>query len=379
VKEDASSPTGYTATFVYEDAKAEQVNLVGTFGFYEEGKEVGKLPEETIHAKDYQPGMFRASSSDFAVTEEMTKAEGTDYWTVSLPLPSGHYLYNYNIDSAEENTPDPANQPMASTAKSGSASRLSTFNVPYDECQGSSIDFSFMMPRSDEQAGEVIYADYTDVNGNLAGLGIYLPYGYDENRTEGYKTIYLSHGAGGNEMEWFASGNTNYVFDNMIAEGTVEPTIVVTMNNTVYSWDFDLINQNVMDHIIPFMEENYNVGTSPEDRAFAGLSMGGMTTSNVLYENGDQFGYFGIFSGADGSMRIATLDQEKLKQPSIMIGAGIYDFGIDPSMNGFAVQHAFTQLSDLGIPYSYYIVKGGHDWTVWPQLIKIFAENYLWK
>ena len=298
VAENPESATGYTVTFVYEEAEATSVDLIGTFAFYEEGSKMGELPEEYIPASEWEPGMFRASNSDLAVSEAMEKVEGTDYWQVSLDLPSGHYLYNYKVDGAEETIPDPANAPMASTAETGNASKLSTVDVPYAEVQGSSIDFDFMMQREEGEEGTLVYTDYTDINGNLAPLAIYLPYGYDAERAEGYKTLYLSHGAGGTEMEWFASGNTQYVFDNLIQDGDVEPTIVVTMNNTAYSWDFDVINQNVMECIIPYMEANYNVGTEPVERAFAGLSMGGQTTSNVLYQNGDQFGYVGILSEA---------------------------------------------------------------------------------
>lgn len=231
VTENPESATGYTVTFVYEGAEAASVDLVGTFAFYEEGEKFGFLPEEYIPASEWKPGMFRASRSDLAATEVMEKVEGTDYWMVSLDLPSGHYLYNYKVNGSDTTISDPANVPMVSDAESGGASKLSTVDVPYAQVQGNSVNFDFMMQREDGQAGTIEYADYTDINENLAPLVIYLPYGYDSEREEGYKTLYLSHGGGGNEVEWFASGNVNYVFDNLIAEALVEPTIVVTMNN----------------------------------------------------------------------------------------------------------------------------------------------------
>ena len=377
---DEASPSGYTTTFVYEDAEAESVNLMGTFGFHTEGGQVGILPEEYISGKDYVPGLFRCSNSDTAITEPMEKVEGTDYWTVSLYLPSGRYLYNYNVNGSEETFPDPANPPMESTAQAGGSIHLSTVMVPYDEKQGTSLNFDFLLP-NEEAAGELTYADYTDINGNLAGLAIYLPFGYDADREEPYPTLYLSHGFGGSEMEWFASGATNYLFDNLIAEGKVEPTVVVTMNNTNYIWDFDVIEKNVMNCILPFMEENYNVSAEPKGRAFGGLSMGGMTTSHMYYDDATNFGYFGIFSGADSRVNIQFLDQEALNTPTIMVGAGCYDFALDPhfGMGYFALQQFVSQMGAEHIPFDYYVVKGGHDWSVWPQLLKIFAENYLWR
>ena len=383
VEKDDSSSTGYTVTFTYEDADASSVQLVGTFAFYDWGHRVATIPDEKIPLNNWEPEDFRASSSDFATTEEMKKIEGTDYWTVSLPLPSGHYLYNYNVDGSEENIPDPANEPMKSNAESGNASILSTVDVPYDEKQGDSINFDFMMADNEIPAGTIEYADYTDINGNQAPLSIYLPNKYDATSANSYKVLYLSHGGGGNEMEWFSSGNTNYVFDKLIADGAVEPTIVVAMSNGVYEWNYDVINQNLTDCIIPFIEEHYNVGKESCDRAFAGLSMGAMTTSNVIYKNADKFGYFGVFSGSDSSIDFSQLDVDTIKQATIMIGAGTYDMAYVNSSYNTPEDRTTIGLMDhfneLEIPYSFYEVKGGHDWTVWPQLLKIFAENYLWK
>lgn len=40
VTEDAESPTGYTAQFVYEDGEAQKVTLSGAFAFYNDEKEI---------------------------------------------------------------------------------------------------------------------------------------------------------------------------------------------------------------------------------------------------------------------------------------------------------------------------------------------------
>lgn len=118
-----------------------------------------------------------------------------------------------------------------------------------------------------------------------------------------------------------------------------------------------------MNCIIPFMEENCNVGTAPENRAFAGLSMGGMTTSHMYYDDAENFGYFGAFSGADSSVNLRYLDQDALKSPTVMVGAGNYDFALNVQFSGmskFPLQHFVSQLGDLNIPFHYYVVKGGH-------------------
>ena len=375
---DEDSITGYSATFVYEDAEAESVDVVGTFAFYEAGEKIGSLPETRYTPDEWKPGLIMANDSDYAVAQPMTKVDGTDYWTATLALPSGHYFYTYNVDGSEEYITDPANPDLTSTAETGGRSGFSVLDVPYDaEKQFGSIDYTFMMPLP-EAAGTLAFADYTDINGDLAPLAIYLPYGYDAEREEPYKVLYLCHGGGGNEVEWFAKGNIHYVFDRLIAEGKVEPTIVVAFKNN-YHPDAELMNGNLLDYIIPYMEENYNVGAEPADRALAGLSMGGMYTSTVYYDNADQFSLFGILSGCNADVDLTTLDLDKLTTPTLVLGGGCYDFGISMNRADFSLHNLTVKLAALEIPFDYYEVDGGHNWTTWPPLIRIIAENYLWK
>src|SRR5690554_7222219 len=56
---------------------------------------------------------------------------------------------------------------------------------------------------------------------------VYLPAGYDENDQERkYNVLYLLHGIGGNRNEWLNGGVRN-ILDNLIANGEIEPLIVV--------------------------------------------------------------------------------------------------------------------------------------------------------
>ncbi len=382
---DDDSATGYTVTFVYEDADAEQVQLRGAFTFYNDEEDVrGTTPETYATPEEWENGMFEAG--DESLTVDMEKVDGTDYWTVSMPLPGGHYQYVFLVNGDEETgLEDPTNPMEASGVENGNNYNRSTFYVPYDaEKQSESIDFSYMAPREDEQSGEVIYVNYTDVNGDAAPMGIYLPYGYDESSKEPYKVLYLSHGGGGNETDWFAGGSVDYIFDNLIAEGTTEPVVLVTMNNSAYEWDFDVIVDNLVNCVIPYVEENYNVATEEAGRAFAGLSMGGMTATNVLLQAPEEFGYVGIFSGADSSYDMSSVDLDAVKNTSVLMGAGIYDFGLVPAADSededtFSITALAKVFDENEITYGWSEVYGSHDWNTWPQLIKIFAEDYLWK
>lgn len=390
VTADENSPTGYTATFVYENADASEVKLIGTFSFYEEGGEIGVIPEKYYGPYDWKPGLFRASVGDAAAWQgTMEKEEGTDYWTISIPLPGGHYQYFYNVDGAEENIEDPVNPPICSNEVNGNKTGTSTFDVPYDESQGGPVDWSFIVPREDTAKGEYSFVSYEDAYGDERYLGIYLPAGYDADAETPYKVLYVSHGGGGNETEPFNQGNVDVIFDNMIADGELEPTVLVTMNNSVYRWDAEQVNGNIMNAILPFVEENYNVCTEPSGRAFAGISMGGVATSHLYFEHADQFGYFGILCGADASVDLNTLDVDKLKLPKMFIGGGMYDagmFGVGYINESYqtekdrTVKGLIDRFDEVGIPYTTYLAYGGHDYaSAWPQLMRKMILDVLWK
>ena len=155
------------------------------------------------------------------------------------------------------------------------------------------------------------------------------------------------------------------------------------MDNGSLSWDFPVLNDNLKNHIIPFIEENYNVSTEAEDRAFAGLSMGGMTATNVLFGMPEVFGYVGVLSGADNNVDLSTVDFDIVADTEIMLGGGVYDFGYvtetdDPSRD-YSVTTLSKTLDENDVDYGWETVFGAHDWNTWSQLIKIFAEKYLWK
>ena len=59
---------------------------------------------------------------------------------------------------------------------------------------------------------------------------VYTPPGYEKENLSRYPVLYLQHGAGELENEWTHSGKVNFILDNLIAEGKVQPMIVV-MNN----------------------------------------------------------------------------------------------------------------------------------------------------
>ena len=143
---------------------------------------------------------------------------------------------------------------------------------------------------------------------------VYLPFGYDAQTP--YNILYLMHGTGDDENYWLQThGSNKTMLDRMIAQGEIEPLIVVTP--TFYVEDdgkdssLDILTfsfrEELRNDLMPAVETKYatfaetaddaGFAASRDHRAFAGLSRGAVTTANsVLCGSLDYFSYFGLFS-----------------------------------------------------------------------------------
>lgn len=170
----------------------------------------------------------------------------------------------------------------------------------------------------DNQMGTIERLDYStntyDSNNKKIQkyLNVYLPHGYKANdKNKKYNVLYLIHGMGENQDTVFGGPGKNTemmrILDNMIANGELEPMIVVTPTWTVEgnSDMFGLVknfHKELINDILPAVESKYNTyatSASPADlkasrahRAFGGFSMGsGCTWYNYIYGI-DYFKYY---------------------------------------------------------------------------------------
>ena len=423
VEKDENSPTGYTVTFVYKEQKSytskagltiktaeKPLTKVELYSdcfmlFDPAGGKAGAIDASLATAPyNYTAGLAPAGGNgDTTYYVELEKfADGR--WGVQMPLSSGAFVYNFRVTAENGDQiarlDDPSNPTMINEA-TGIRSLSSMVYVPYDaDKQGTSTwaDRSVELPQANaNKRGTVQTVSYTGADGTEHGLAVYLPAGYDANRAEPYKVLYLSHGTSGDiygdELRWMNEGAVANILDNLIAEGKTEPFIVVTMNNQQYgqgaghsgaNWKYSEIETDQIDYIMPYVESHYNVSTTAEGRAYAGLSMGGSTTSNMLMHHTELFGYYGIWSYAnvDGSFGgVEGITSQSVRnhlssltvKPKIMLAAGNWDFGLAP------VKTFGENLSKLGLDYSYLQVPAAHDWECWQLVFANAAENFLWK
>lgn len=229
------------------------------------------------------------------------------------------------------------------------------------------------------------------------GAWVYLPAGYDASKQ--YDILYLLHGGGYTEEWWLKLfPDTVTILDNMHDKGLCKPCIVVTP--TFYHGEEDKHTHDesrcenfwkeLRRDLIPAVESHYSTyagGDVSEDnlvktrahRAFAGLSLGSMTTYRAaFYRNFDLFAWYGPFSGCCGPFGNHDAEVERICK-TLQDG---HDKGLELSYmlccNGDQ-DIAFEEHRDImgkavekseflvqGTNYDFFIIPGGvHDMKAW--------------
>jgi enterochelin esterase-like enzyme len=137
---------------------------------------------------------------------------------------------------------------------------------------------------------------------------VYTPAGYEAHRAQPYPVLYLLHGLGDDAERWISGGGgANNILDNLIVQGKAVPMIVVsplgygTPTGPVGGRTGENIigyTKILLDEVMPIVDKAYNVSKNREQRAIAGLSMGGAESLYVGLNHLDMFAWIGAFSSA---------------------------------------------------------------------------------
>ena len=213
---------------------------------------------------------------------------------------------------------------------------------------------------------------------------IYTPPGYSASKK--YPVLYLLHGIGGDEKEWYNGGSPQVILDNLCAQGKIEPMIVVMPNGRAIRDDratgnvmapekvqgFANFEKDLLNDLIPFIESKYAVYADKDHRAVAGLSMGGGQSLNFGLGNLDKFSWVGSFSAAPNTKTpqelVPDVEAAKSKLKLLWISCAASDGLISFS------KRTHDYLAEKGVPHIYYIEPGVHNFKVWKNGLYMFSQ-----
>jgi S-formylglutathione hydrolase FrmB len=130
---------------------------------------------------------------------------------------------------------------------------------------------------------------------------VLLPSGYRRQKPKRYPTLYLLHGAFGNDEDWTRVGAAE-----SITAG--RKLIVVMPDGGQGGWYTDWVNRGQggppewetfhIGQLIGWIDDRYRVDAGRGERGIAGLSMGGFGAMSYAARHPDLFSWAGSFSGA---------------------------------------------------------------------------------
>ena len=314
-------------------------------------------------------------------TYPMTR-DDAGIWSVTIgPLAPDVYNYQFNVDGTI--AMDPINP--AVKLGFGGFPPANMFEIPGDE-----FDDAREVPH-----GTVRVETYHSKSlGVPRTIWVYTPPGYDSGSTR-YPVFYLLHGSGNTDSSWILTGRANYILDNLIAEGKTKPMIVVTPFGYARQGvnlaperpiaapapagpgtppGGGLVGKDLLEDVIPFVEQKFRTLKDADNRAIGGLSMGGGHSVAIGFPNIDKFHAIVIMSaGAQNAeqnypqfFKESAATNKKLKL--LWVGVGKDD---ELVMAGSTTLR--DALTKNGIKHTYRETEGRHEWVVWRHHLREVA------
>jgi enterochelin esterase family protein len=186
--------------------------------------------------------------------------------------------------------------------------------------------------------------------------------------------------------------------DNLIAQGKAKPMIVVMPNgnpgqaaaftdaparqvtSNPYDMGLGMFEESLIKDIIPYIESHYRTISNKENRALAGLSMGGMQTLSLTGSHPEMFGYIGVMSMGlvDAAAMGLKPDPDQDKKFDSLKNSGFKLYWVGVGKDDFlykSVESLRSSLDKHGFKYTYRESTGGHTWANWRIYLSEFAPQ----
>lgn len=131
---------------------------------------------------------------------------------------------------------------------------------------------------------------------------VYTPPGYDPASAARYPVVVMIHGSPGQAADWTVGGDLPHTMDVLIANGLVQPMIVVMPEVNGYGWDqLDTecldsttggpqVETYLHDVMLPWVDAHYATAATWASRAIGGMSAGAFCAVDQGLRNPDLYG-----------------------------------------------------------------------------------------
>ena len=224
------------------------------------------------------------------------------------------------------------------------------------------------------------------LEGDAETYYVYTPPGYDPRSGKTYPVLYLLHGYTHVSEAWVHCGQANLILDNLAAQGRIIPMIVVMPLNYgdmdfilgPDQWDqpskvannVGVFGTALLTEIVPQVEALYRASTRSEDRAIAGLSMGGGQSIVIGLNHPDVFRWVAGFSSALSYHDLDAVFPQLSPRtaPELLWVSSATGDGGFPSTARFIAWLRGKGLSPMAVE-----TPGIHNWAVWRDNLIHFA------
>ncbi len=322
----------------------------------------------------------------------LTKGED-GFWTgVTAPMIPGFHCYSLKVNGVE--MADPLSETFWDAGHI-----FSCIDIPEK-----GIDFYDVKEVPHGEVRSVWYVAKS--TGETRHAYIYTPPGYDKNSNIRYPVLYLLHGMNQDRRAWSQQGRANFILDNLIAAGKAKPMIIVMEDGGIAGakvvamrrpapgqpgqsgnrgpaqaaggapnfWDAFCVT--LVKDVIPMVDANYRTLSDRENRAIAGLSLGGAQTYQITQANLDKFASIGVFSAAPfGYSGIASAYNGLLTKPDEFAKLVKVFFISQGSVEGDGAGRSIHKdLEKAGVKHTYYESPGtAHVFQTWRKSLYEYA------
>jgi enterochelin esterase family protein len=304
--------------------------------------------------------------------DPLGRLDETDFYYRTLELPADARIdYKLYVDNAW--MLDPLN---SATVRGGfgdnSAFAMPAYQEPWEIAETKSIEHGTLETHEFQ----------SPALSNTRKVQVYLPAGYSPRGIGGseiapcgqtaegvntfarflgsYRSIFVQDGG-----EYITLGSMARVLDNLIARGAIPPVVAVFIDpvdrNSEYWLNFNY-ERMVVDELLPFIRDRYDVGRDPAKTAIMGASLGGEISVMIALDHPEVFGKCGSQSGVVG------LDQGGLvravavgpkRDVALYLDCGRFGDATDEN------RRMREALVERGYVFKYQEFNEGHSWGNW--------------